>query len=212
MSIYENIQRIKSDVKESVVIVAVTKNQTAEDIKLVINNGIINIGESKWQEAKEKIPLIPPFATKHFIGHLQSNKVKDVVEHFDVIQSVDTLKLAEMINEECKKLNKTMEIMIQVNTSGEAQKSGVSPHEAISLINKVSKLPNIKLIGLMTIGVKSNDEEKIRKCFKLLKQIFDQIKNHNSQITYLSMGMSGDYKIAIEEGSTMVRIGKGLFG
>ena len=212
MSIYENIQKIKSEAGEAVTIVAVTKNRTVDEIKVVINNGITNIGENRWQEAKVKMDDIPIFVTKHFIGHLQTNKVKDVVRHFDVIQSVDSLKLAEKINEECISLDKTMPVMIQVNTSNEPQKGGVSPDKAIDLIGEVSNLPNVKIVGLMTIGIMSDDEEKVRNCFKLLKKLFDQISILKSQITNLSMGMSGDYKIAIEEGANMVRIGGGLFG
>ncbi len=206
MSIYENIQKIKSEVDESVTIVAVTKNRTVDEIKLVINNGITNIGENKWQEAREKMDSLPPFVTKHFIGHLQTNKVKDVVKHFDVIQSVDSLKLAKKISEECIKLDKTMPVMIQVNTSNEPQKSGISPSKALDLIDEASELSNVKVIGLMTIGVMSNDEKKVRKCFRLLKKLFDK-----TDAQYLSMGMSGDYKISLEEGANMIRIGSAIF-
>ncbi len=205
MSITQNIQNIRSELEESVTLVVVTKNRTASEISEVIEAGVTDIGENRLRE----LPELPENITKHFIGRLQSNKVRDAVRLFDVIQSVDSLKLARKIDEECGKIKKTMPILIQVNTSNEPQKGGVPLGDAEDLITDVSRLKNIQIQGLMTLAVHSADENKVRDCFKKLKQLFDHIKN--PQIIHLSMGMSEDYKLAIEEWATMIRIGRGVF-
>ena len=221
MSIQKNIDSIKSDIQKlsskPIKLVAVTKNRTIDQIHQAIKAGITDIGENRIQEAKEKLPHIPKTITKHFIGRLQTNKVRDVVQLFDVIQSVDSLKLAQKINQECEKIKKTMPILIQVNTSDEPQKVGVSPDDAISLIKEVSELKNIKIQGLMTLAIHSYDDNEVRACFQKLKQLFDKIKNSSfefriSSFEFCSMGMSEDYQIAIKEGANMVRIGRGIFG
>jgi len=217
MSIANNIKSIRKTVGNGVKIIAVTKKRTIAEIDEAIRAGITDVGESRLQEAKEKIPNLPAEITKHFIGRLQTNKVYEVVRLFDVIQSVDSLKLAEKISDECGKIKKTMPILIQVNTSGESQKGGVYPDELMELIEKVSELPNIRIEGLMTIAVDSDNEDEARKCFRLLKELFESVKSNfdfrfsKFDFKWLSMGMSGDYKIAIEEGSNMVRIGGGIF-
>ena len=207
-----NFQKIQRDIKNitdrKITIVAVTKNRSVEQINELIEAGVVDIGENRWQEAKGKIAGLSPNTTKHFIGRLQTNKVRDVVAHFDMIQSVDRLKLAKKISDECAKIDKIMPILIQVNTSNEPQKGGVSPGDVEGLIEDVVKLPNIQIQGLMTIGLMSDDEEKIKVCFRRLKKLFDTIK---IPMKYLSMGMSSDYQIAIEEGANMVRIGRKLF-
>lgn len=210
MGIKDIQSEIKKDTKEEVTIVAVTKNRSLNEVNELINSGATNIGESKWQEAKEKIGKITG-VTKHFIGRLQTNKVKDVVGNFDMIQSVDSLKLARKINEECRKIKKVMPILIQVNTSNEEQKGGVKPEDTIALIKKIADMDNIKIEGVMTIGLNSNNEERIRSCFRLLKELFDKCNAQKIPMKYLSMGMSSDYKLAIEEGANMIRVGKILF-
>ena len=227
MSIQKNIDSIKSDIQKlsskPVKLVAVTKNRTIDQIHQAIEAGITDIGENRLQEAKEKLPHIPKNITKHFVGRLQTNKVCEVVRLFDVIQSVDSLKLAKKIDQECKKINKIMPVLIQVNTSDEPQKGGVAIDDAVRLIEEVSKLKNIQIQGLMTLAIYSADENKVRTCFKKLKQLFDQMKNVKCEIEseirnqkckmkYLSMGMSEDYQIAIKEGTNMVRIGRRIFG
>jgi pyridoxal phosphate enzyme (YggS family) len=157
---------------------------------------------------------MPSSSTKHFIGHLQTNKVKDVVKYFDMIQSVDSIKLAEKIDFECSKMHKVMPILIQVNTSQEPQKGGVAPNETIGLVREVAKLSNVKIEGLMTIGIYSNDTDKIRACFKTLKSLFDEVASlniPNIEMKWLSMGMSEDYQIALEEGANMLRLGRIIF-
>ncbi|MBU1017398.1 YggS family pyridoxal phosphate-dependent enzyme [Patescibacteria group bacterium] len=212
MSIKQNIHAIQSELNEAVTLMAVTKNRTDEEIVEAVKAGITNISESRLRE----LPELPQDITKHFIGRLQSNKVRDVVRLFDVIQSVDSLKLAQKIDKECEKIGKTIPILIQVNTSNESQKGGVPLSGAENLITEVLKLRNIQIQGLMTLAVRSDDEDEVRACFKKLKQFFDQIKNPNfgfriSDFDILSMGMSEDYRIAIEEGATMIRLGRGVF-
>ena len=218
MSIQKNIDSIKSDIQKlsskPIKLVAVTKNRTIEQIHQAIEAGITDIGENRIQEAKEKLPHIPKTITKHFIGRLQANKVHDAVLLFDMIHSVDSLKLAKKIDEECEKIEKTMPVLIQVNTSDEPQKGGVSLDDAIPLIKEVSKLKNIQIQGLMTLAIHSPDENKVLTCFRKLKQLFDKMKNEkfpNVKMSHLSMGMSEDYQIAIKEGANMVRIGRGIF-
>lgn len=211
MSITQNIQNIRSKLEKSVTLVVVTKNRTAPEMLEVIEAGITDIGENRLRE----LPELPSNITKHFIGRLQSNKVRDVVRLFDVIQSVDSLKLAQKIDKECGEIGKTMPILIQVNTSDEPQKGGIPIGDAEDLIKEASKLKNIQIQGLMTLAVHSADENKVRDCFKKLKQLFDQLRKNpvfEVQVSYLSMGMSEDYRIAVEEGATMIRIGREVFG
>jgi len=217
MSIKNNIQAIRETVGDKAKIIAVTKKRTVSEIEEAIEAGITDIGESRLQEAKEKIPNLPDGITKHFIGRLQTNKAAEVVRLFDVIQSVDRVELAQKISQECGKIGKTMPVMIQVNTSGEPQKGGVKPDELMELIEKASELPNIRIEGLMTIAVNSDNDEQVRKCFRSINEKFQnakcecEIRIANCEMQWLSMGMSGDYKIAIEEGANMVRIGGGIF-
>jgi len=154
--------------------------------------------------------------TKHMIGHLQTNKVKAALEIFDVIQSVDSLKLAGVIEKEAVKLNRFVDILLEVNTSGEVQKYGVTPDEALSLIEQIAQFNHIQVLGLMTIGPATEDTNAIRGCFRKLKRLYlksgEKFKGYkNIQMKYLSMGMSSDYEIALEEGSNMVRIGSAIF-
>ncbi len=198
---------------DDITIVAVTKTFPSASIQIAVAAGIFNIGESRLQDAEPKITELGQIARYHMIGHLQTNKVKKVVELFDVIQSVDSLKLAEEISKRAGEFNRTIECYIEVNSSGEEQKNGVAISESLEFLKEVYTLPHIKLVGLMTIGPHTNDERQIRKAFKLCYQLFKQgQKIVGDQFVNLSMGMSGDYKIAIEEGSTMIRVGTGLYG
>lgn len=196
-------------------IVVVTKTQSIGKIQEAIQSGAFLIGENKVQEAEEKFIHLPSSLFKHLIGHLQTNKVNKAVQLFDLIETVDSFVLAEKINQACQKIKKTMPIFIQVNTSGESQKFGISPFETIGLIQKISQLSNLKIEGLMTIARFSDDPEESRQSFQILKKLFEQIKALNIQnvnLKHLSMGMTHDYKIALEEGSTLVRIGTRIFG
>lgn len=226
--IRENILRLRDDISlicrqlgrnpQEITFVAVTKFASLEDIKEAIALGVSHIGENKVQEAKRKFSELPCELriTRHMIGHLQSNKAKEAVRIFDCIQSVDSEKLAMAIDKEAGALKKTTDILIQVNTSGEAQKFGISKDLALGLLEKTVLLKHVNVTGLMTIGPLTEDETAVRNCFKELRLLRDRIVKEfsgagNVQMKFLSMGMSLDYKIALEEGSNMVRIGSRIF-
>ena len=175
--------------------------------------GIHEIGESKIQEAEPKITELGSIARFHMVGHLQTNKSKKAVGLFDVIQSVDSFKLAWEINRQAGLIDRTIECFVEVNSSGESQKFGVVPDECLNLVRKVHALDNIKLTGLMTIGPFTDDEEAIRRSFRLCRGLFDKAKDiTGDDFDTLSMGMSDDFPLAIAEGATMIRIGTELFG
>jgi hypothetical protein len=194
--------RIPSNVK----LIAVTKTRTVEEIKEAIGSGITCIGENRVQEAEEKFPLLPK-VEKHLIGSLQTNKVRLAVELFDVIQSVDSLKLAKEIDKRCKAINKVMPVLVEVNIGEESNKHGIRLGDVESFVKEISQLKNVDIQGLMCVAPLVSPEEA-RPYFKKMKQTFDSIKG----LKWLSMGMSNDYKVAIEEGSNMVRIGTAIFG
>jgi pyridoxal phosphate enzyme (YggS family) len=198
---------------DEITIVAVTKTHPAEVIRLAVAAGLTEIGESRVQEAESKITEVGPIARFHMIGHLQSNKVKKAVRLFDVIESVDSLSLAEEISGRAEEIGKTVECLIEIHSTGEIQKSGVDPELAAELISKVKLLSNIRLTGLMTVGPLTDDEVVIGKAFRLCRKIFEHGREMvGEQFRVLSMGMSDDYRLAILEGATMIRIGTGLFG
>ena len=226
MSIRENLECVKkriSDtavsigkVAEDITLVMATKTVDVDRIREAVRNGGHIIGENKVQEALKKHAVLKDEdAAWHFIGHLQTNKVKDVLKFADMIHSVDRIDLVEKLDQRLLKEGRSMEVLIQVNTSYEESKYGVAPEETISLVKEASRYETLKIKGLMTIGLFTNDEVKIRKCFKSLKQIHDSIIQESIEgveMKYLSMGMSGDYHIAIEEGANMVRVGTAIFG
>jgi pyridoxal phosphate enzyme (YggS family) len=198
---------------DEITIVAVTKTHPADVVKLAIAAGLTDVGESRIQEAEPKITEVGPIARFHMIGHLQSNKVKKAVQLFDMIESVDSLSIAEEISRRAGEIGKVVECLIEIHSTGEIQKSGVDPELAGELIGKVKSLPNIKLTGLMTVGPLTDDEIIIRKAFGLCRRIFEHGREMvGDQFRVLSMGMSDDYSLAILEGATMIRIGTGLFG
>lgn len=187
---------------KNIKICCVTKYSSPKEINVVIDSGAKIIGENRIQEAIKKFPFIKPIE-KHFIGNLQGNKVKKAIELFDVIQTIDSIKLAKKVNEIS---NSIFPIMLQLNIGKEPQKQGFSEEELDKAINEIKKLPNIKILGLMTILPNTRDSKKLRNYFKKMKKLNDK---YNFQ--ELSMGMTNDYKMAIEEGSTMVRIGSAIF-
>ncbi len=208
-------KKVKRELK-NITIIGVSKKQSIETVKNGIKAGITTFGENYIQEAVDKIDSIDnPDLSWHFIGHLQSNKAKFAVKYFDLIHSVDTLKLASQINKQAEKINKIQKILIQVNISLEKSKSGIDSKDACFLAKRISSLENIKLMGIMGMPPFSKDPENARQYFKQLKNIQDYIKKQNIpcvEMEHLSMGMSQDFKIAIEEGATMVRIGTKLLG
>ena len=194
-----------------------TKTVSADNIKIALEFGQTLIAENKVQELKEKYEALQSIPHEsHFIGNLQSNKIKDLLKcDISCIQSLDRLDLAQKLHQRLLFEKKTMHVLIQVNTSNEESKFGVHPDQAIELIQQVSELETLKIKGLMTIGLFSAETEKVRKCFQLLKNIQQEaISLHipNVEMKELSMGMSGDLETAIEEGSTIVRVGTAVFG
>jgi len=211
--IQEACKRSKRDPKE-VTLVCVTKEASLNDIIDAINNGITDIGENKIQNALLKYnKLKDKKLTWHMIGHLQRNKVKDAIKMFDLIHSVDSFRLAQTINKEAVKQKSLIDILIEVNTSGEKSKFGVKPGKVLALVEEITSLSNIRLLGFMTMAPMVNDPEKTRPFYKQLKSIFDDInaKIPALKLEYLSMGMSQDFEVAIEEGANIVRIGTAIF-
>ena len=173
------------------------------------------IGENYVQEAEAAFNEIGKRVKWHMIGHLQSNKAKKAVKIFDMIETVDSLKLARAIDNACKNINKKMPVLIEINSGEESQKAGVMSEEAILLIKEISCLKNIMIMGLMTMGPFAGDPEEARPYFRKTRRLFEEIKKSdltNIEMRYLSMGMSNSYKVAIEEGANMVRIGTNIFG
>ncbi|MCB4791106.1 MAG: YggS family pyridoxal phosphate-dependent enzyme [Elusimicrobia bacterium] len=197
-----------------ITIVAVTKTVPIELINETITAGIKDIGESKLQEALLKIDKLPANIKKHFIGHLQSNKAKKVVEFFDLIQSVDSLGLLEEIDKHAFKAGKVQECLFELKVSDETTKFGITKENLGLVLKNIEKLNNIKLCGLMAMAPYFEDPNDAKPYFKQAKEVFDNIKNHKGLdgFNILSMGMSHDFEAAIEEGSNMVRIGTAIFG
>lgn len=198
-----------------VLLVGVTKFQTAELINESIKNGITVIGENKAQELCEKFDKIDKSADAHFIGHLQTNKVKYIIDKVSLIHSVDSASLMDEINKQAKKHNKVMDILIEVNVSGEESKFGCAPENVYSLMEYAKEKENIFIRGLMTMAPLTSELEETRKYFKELYQLYVDIKQKkydNVSMDFLSMGMSGDYEIAVEEGANIVRVGSFIYG
>lgn len=196
-----------------ITLVAVSKTFPESDIAFVNELGHLDFGENKVQELKSKYDNLKDKNIKwHLVGHLQSNKVKYIADFIHLIHSVDSFKLAEIIDEHAKKHNRIIDILIQVNTSNEDQKSGIEPSDAKSLCEDISRLENVRLKGLMTIGMFTDDEKIIRENFRLLKNLYTNLSADIESFEFLSMGMTSDYRIAIEEGSNMLRIGSAVFG
>ncbi len=221
--IAENLKELRDEItgscrkcgrnSQEITILAVTKTFPSEVIRQAIAVGLDNVGESRVQEAEAKFAELGHIGRYHLIGHLQSNKVKKAVQLFDVIQAVDSLALAQEISRRGSEIGKTIECLVEINSSGEEQKYGVSPEHALELISQISSLPNIKLGGIMTVGPLTEDEDLVRGAFHMCRTIFLQGReNLGDQFATLSMGMSSDFGIAIEEGSTMIRVGTRLFG
>jgi pyridoxal phosphate enzyme (YggS family) len=197
----------------SITLLAVTKSHPPEVVQAAAKLGLIFFGENKVQEAKAKIPLCPGKLRWHFIGHLQSNKCRDAVELFKMIQSVDSLSLAQEINKRAEQAARTMPVLIEVNVAGEASKFGYQPEQLLAELKELNALPRIEIHGLMTVPPWSPEAEKARPHFRRLHGIKAQCEQIlGAPLPQLSMGMSGDFEIAIEEGATMVRIGTALFG
>lgn len=201
---------------ESVRLVAVSKTVPSERVREAIDAGVTILGENYVQEARDKIDALDSCPVSwHFIGHLQSNKAKIAVKLFDLIHSVDSLKLAAELDKQAKKLNKVQKILVQVNIAQEATKSGLPEQDTPQLIKEISRLENLAIKGLMTMPPYFNAPQRVRPFFKALRKLRDRIKKSQLpavSLDELSMGMTGDFEVAIEEGATLVRIGTAIFG
>ena len=209
--IKENVQKLFSELPGYVELVAAAKGRSAEEVLEAIDAGVKIVGENYIQEAEEKYNVIGKKAKWHCIGHLQKNKVKKAVKIFDMIETVDSLEIAEAIDKACAEAGKIMQVLIEINSALEKNKSGVLPEDAQGLIKNISALKNIKVSGLMTMGPILANQEDYRPYFRKTKDIFNRLRE-SFNIKYLSMGMSDSYTIAIQEGANLVRIGAGIFG
>jgi PLP dependent protein len=196
-------------------IVAVSKTRSAAQVEEALDAGIQALGENRVQEAAAKRPAITRATRWHLIGHLQTNKAAKAVELFDLVQSVDSLRLATALNRYAGESDRPLDILLQVNTSGAPQQAGVAPEEAEALTGQIAELPHLRLQGLMTIGLFSDKEAPVRACFAGLRQLRERLTSAFSgqlDLRLLSMGMSGDFEWALAEGSNMLRLGTVLFG
>ena len=201
--------------REEVTLIAVSKTKPVSDIYEVIETGIKDYGENKVQEMCDKMEIIQEPLNWHMIGHLQRNKVKYIVDKAKLIHSVDSLRLAQQISQEAIKKEVEVDILIEVNVAEEASKFGLSTEEVIQMIEAIAKLPAVHIKGLMTVAPFTDNPEDNRPYFRNLKQLAVDIDGKNIDnvtMRVLSMGMTGDYEVAIEEGATMVRVGTGIFG
>lgn len=213
--IKENVQRILVELPKGIQLVAAAKTRTPEEIRQAVEAGLEIIGENYVQEAEQAFQVIGNRVQWHMIGHLQRNKVKKAVRIFDMIETVDSMRLAQEIDKSCRKMGKTMPILIEINSGEETQKAGVMPGNAPELIKGMSALENIRVMGLMTMGPFTGDPEDARPYFVKTKEIFEELKKMTLprvEMKHLSMGMSNSYRVALEEGANVVRIGTNIFG
>lgn len=223
--ISQNLEEIKRRIQEAargagrdpgeVRLVAVTKTVTLDRLQEAVAAGHTLFGENYVQEAKGKITELGPGLTWHFIGHLQSNKAKAAVAAFDLIHSVDRLRLAQALEQAAARQDKIQDILLQVNLAGEASKSGTAPEDAQDLLSKISQMPHLRVRGLMTMPPWLDDPEQVRPYFRALRELRDRLRDlrlGDGDLPELSMGMTGDFEAAVAEGATLVRIGTAIFG
>jgi len=213
--IKQNVAQLLSELPEGVQLVAAAKARRPEEILEAIEAGAKIIGENYVQEAERAYKAIGNRAKWHFIGHLQRNKVKKAVDIFDMIETVDSMEIAREIDKRCAQSGKIMPVLLEVNSGREEQKSGVFPESVEQLVREISNLPNIRVMGLMTMGPRFGNPEDSRPYFVETKKIFEKLKKlnlPNVEMQYLSMGMTNSYKIAIEEGANIIRLGSKIFG
>ncbi|MBN1899372.1 MAG: YggS family pyridoxal phosphate-dependent enzyme [Spirochaetes bacterium] len=225
MSIKENLKIIQDEVRETalkknqdpkdITLVAVSKTFPVQSIREVFEAGVVNIGESRVQEAEEKIRDLKDLPLVwHLVGHLQSNKAKKAVGEFAILQSMDKIPTLEKVDEIAARKGIVQEVLVEVNTTAEPNKFGISPQDLWSFLDQAISLKQIRIKGLMTIGPFTDEKKKIKDCFLLLKDLFQEARSKYPEIPwrYLSMGMSDDYLVAVECGSNMLRIGRKIFG
>ena len=223
MNIAENFRAVLSDIEdacrsrtiardEKVTLLAVTKYHSVESMREAIDAGACDIGENRVQEAAEKFSALNRNVTRHLIGHLQTNKVKAAVKLFDVIQSVDSVRLAKALDKAAKNFGKVQDVLIQINLAYETQKFGVLLEDFDALINFIDAAENLRLRGLMTIAPNFADVEQCRPLFRQMRTLYDELRPSRKAFDMLSMGMTYSYKIAVAEGANVVRIGTAIFG
>lgn len=225
MSIADNLTAVMSRIAaaaeragrdpSAIRLVVVTKTVDIERIRDVVSAGAQILGENRVQEAKDKIERLGRIAAWHLIGHLQTNKAKNAVKLFDLIHSVDTLELAREIDKQAAKAGSVQDVLVEVSIAGEASKAGMAVKDAPSLVREAAKLANIRIKGLMTMPPFSEDPEDSRPYFAVLRELSESIARENIpnvSMRELSMGMSGDFEVAVEEGATLVRVGTAIFG
>lgn len=223
MSLRENLASVRQRIERacqrvnrdpaSVILIAVSKNQSPDRISEAVDCGLTLFGENRVQEAKAKVPLCSGRARWHFIGHLQSNKARDAASLFDMIQSVDSLALGSELQKQADKLARTLRVLLEVNVAGESSKFGWHPEKVLTELQAFNRLNRLELHGLMTVAPYSSDPEKVRPIFRRLRELRDRCADRlGAPLPELSMGMSGDLEVAIEEGATIIRVGTALFG
>jgi pyridoxal phosphate enzyme (YggS family) len=213
--IRENVKRILDELPDGVQLVGAAKTRTPEEIMEAVEAGLGIIGQNYVQEAEAAYRVIGGRARWHMIGHLQRNKAKKAVPIFDMIETVDSFKLARELEKCCEKQGKTLSVLIEVNSGKEDQKAGVLPEKVIPLVKEISQLERVRVKGLMTMGPFAGDPEDSRPYFQTTRKIFEDLKAMDLpavEMSFLSMGMSNSYRVAIEEGANIVRIGTKLFG
>jgi pyridoxal phosphate enzyme (YggS family) len=211
----ENVRKIMDELPEGISLVGAAKTRSPEEVLEAIDAGLKIIGENYVQEAEKAYQVIGPRAKWHLIGHLQTNKAKKAVRIFDMIETLDSVKLAAALDKACGNIEKKMPVLMEINSGEESQKDGIMPEDAVPMIKEIAGFKNIMIMGLMTMGPFSGDPEDARPYFRKTKKLFDQIKKMglpDVEMRYLSMGMSNSYRVALEEGSNMVRIGTNIFG
>jgi len=214
-TIKQNVAQIISELPEAVQLVAAAKTRSPQEILQAVEAGVQIVGENYVQEAERAYQVVGSRVQWHLIGHLQKNKVKKTVGIFDMIETVDSIELAHEIDKRCAQINRVMPVLIEVNSGREEQKAGVLPEEVERLVREISPLQSIKVMGLMTMGPRFGNPEDSRPYFVETRRVFEEIKKLNLpgvDMKYLSMGMTNSYKVAIEEGATIVRIGSKIFG
>ncbi len=213
--IKDNAKKILEGLPGGVELVVAAKERSSAEVAEALEAGVKIVGENYVKEAQEKFVVLGNKAKWHFIGHLQKNKVKKAVKIFDMIETLDSLDLAEVLDEECKKINKVMPVLIEVNSATEPQKQGVLAEGVERFLGEILQFANLKPMGLMTMGPWLDNPQELRPFFKKTKDLFDKIKgNYQGELEwiYLSMGMSSSYRVAIEEGANLVRVGTAIFG
>lgn len=214
----KNIEGIQSNLPENITLVAVSKFHPVEVLQQAYDLGLRVFGESRAQEVKVKHEALPKDIKWHFIGHLQTNKVRMLVPYITLFHSVDSENLLKVINDESARINKVSDILLQLHVAKETTKFGFDINDCVNLVSSgnLEKYPNVRICGVMGMATNTDDDNEVRAEFKTIRSIFDQLKNEyfkdEESFSIISMGMSHDYKIAIEEGSTMIRVGTSIFG